>query len=276
MESRFLLFFPCRPSQPTVPPGRVVNGGAPGRRNALAAAATALLSAAADVAAVSDDDDDDVAVHLRYLQYWHNCPAPDLCQQKGTQSKESDGRAALFSELFFLSPISRSFLLPRLAFEFALEKKTHTHTRQHKNLLKHAKGYRGKSKNCYTVAVRRVEKAWEYAYRDRRRKKREYRKLWIMRVQAACRQYGWSYSRFVPALGRAGSRLNRKVLAELAANEPFAFRSVVSVVERHAAKSDATSTNSNRQRRQRTKPSPPRQNESDDEGNGNEEEEVVA
>ena len=107
---------------------------------------------------------------------------------------------------------------------------------QHKNLLKHAKGYRGKSKNCYTVAIRRVEKAWQYAYRDRRRKKREYRKLWIMRLQAAVRQYGWSYSRFIPALKNSTGpniQLNRKVLSDLAATEPFAFRSVVSVVEIH-------------------------------------------
>jgi large subunit ribosomal protein L20 len=97
--------------------------------------------------------------------------------------------------------------------------------------LKHAKGYRGRSKNCFSIAVRRVEKGWEYAYRDRRRKQREWRKLWIMRVQAGVRQYNWRYSAFIPALQKSDIQLNRKVLAELAANEPFAFRSVVSVVE---------------------------------------------
>jgi large subunit ribosomal protein L20 len=104
---------------------------------------------------------------------------------------------------------------------------------QHKNLLKHAKGYRGRSKNCYTIAIRRVEKAWQYAYRDRRRKKREWRKLWIMKTQAGCRQYGYRYSAFVPALAQANITLNRKVLAELAANEPFAFKAIVDVLEHH-------------------------------------------
>jgi len=79
--------------------------------------------------------------------------------------------------------------------------------------------------------VRRVEKAWEYAYRDRRVKKRDWRKLWILRIQAAARQYNWRYSALIPALSNSGIQLNRKVLAELAANEPFMFRSVVSVVE---------------------------------------------
>lgn len=97
--------------------------------------------------------------------------------------------------------------------------------------MKHAKGYRGRSKNCFSIAVRRVEKAWEYAYRDRRVKKRDWRKLWILRIQAAARQYNWRYSALIPALSNSGIQLNRKVLAELAANEPFMFRSVVSVVE---------------------------------------------
>ena len=102
---------------------------------------------------------------------------------------------------------------------------------QHKNLLKHAKGYRGRSKNCFRIAIRRVHKAWQYAYRDRRRKKREWRKLWIMRIQAAVRQYQWPYNRFIKACSDSKIQLNRKVLAELAANEPFAFKSVVDVVQ---------------------------------------------
>jgi large subunit ribosomal protein L20 len=99
-------------------------------------------------------------------------------------------------------------------------------------LLKHAKGYRGRSKNCFSIAIRRVTKAWQYAYRDRKRKKREWRKLWIMRIQAGVRQYsGWKYSAFVPALNSVNIQLNRKVLADMAANEPFAFKSVLNVLE---------------------------------------------
>jgi large subunit ribosomal protein L20 len=76
-----------------------------------------------------------------------------------------------------------------------------------------------------------VEKAWQYAYRDRRRKKREWRKLWIQKVQAGCRQYGHRYSAFIPALAQANIELNRKVLSELAANEPFAFKAIVDVLD---------------------------------------------
>ena len=102
---------------------------------------------------------------------------------------------------------------------------------QHKNLLKHAKGYRGKSKNCFSIAIRRVHKAWQYAYRDRKVKKRRWRSLWILRLNAAVRQYQWNYSTFMASLGHNRIGLNRKVLSELAANEPFAFKSVVDVLE---------------------------------------------
>jgi large subunit ribosomal protein L20 len=102
---------------------------------------------------------------------------------------------------------------------------------QHKNLLKHAKGYRGKSKNCFSIAIRRVHKAWQYAYRDRKVKKRRWRSLWILRLNAAVRQYDWNYSTFMSSLGQHQIELNRKVLSELAANEPFAFKSVVDVLD---------------------------------------------
>ena len=107
---------------------------------------------------------------------------------------------------------------------------------QHKNLLKYAKGYRGRSKNCFRIAIRRVEKAWQYAYRDRRVKRRDWRKLWIQRIQAGVRQYGWRYSAFIPALAQSNIGLNRKVLAEMAANEPFAFKSVLDTVKKATAK----------------------------------------
>lgn len=103
---------------------------------------------------------------------------------------------------------------------------------QHQRLLKYAKGYRGRSKNCFTIAIRRVHKAWQYAYRDRRTKKRIWRTLWIQRIQAGVRQYKMSYSRFIHNLyfyNQIG--LNRKVLSELAAMEPFAFKAIVDVVQ---------------------------------------------
>ena len=102
---------------------------------------------------------------------------------------------------------------------------------QHKNLLKHAKGFRGRAKNCYSIAIRGVHKSWQYAYRDRKRKKREWHKLWIQRIQAGVRQYSFRYSDFYGNYRKSGMEMDRKILSELAATEPFAFRSVVQVVE---------------------------------------------
>jgi large subunit ribosomal protein L20 len=110
---------------------------------------------------------------------------------------------------------------------------------QHKRLLKHAKGYRGRSKNCFTIAIRRVEKAWQYAYRDRKVKKRVWRTLWIQRLSAAARQYNIRYSRLIAGLNYASVPLNRKVLSELAATEPFAFKSVIDVIKYQQAEHDA-------------------------------------
>lgn len=97
--------------------------------------------------------------------------------------------------------------------------------------MKHTKGFRGRSKNCFRIAIRRVQKSWQYAFRDRRRKKREWHKLWIQRIQAGVRQYNWRYSEFWGAYRKTPLQMDRKVLADLAATEPFAFRSVVQVVE---------------------------------------------
>lgn len=103
---------------------------------------------------------------------------------------------------------------------------------KHKRILQqHAKGFRGRSKNCFRIAIRRINKAWQYAFRDRRRQRREWRKLWILRVQAGVRQYGLRYSAFVHDAKETNVMLNRKVLAELAANEPFSFKAVVDVVK---------------------------------------------
>lgn len=99
--------------------------------------------------------------------------------------------------------------------------------RRRKKVLKLAKGYFGSKKNVWTVAKNQVEKSLGYAYRDRKVRKREFRKLWIARINAGTRQYGISYSRFMGALHAAGIDLNRKVLAELALNNPDAFKVVV-------------------------------------------------
>jgi len=100
-----------------------------------------------------------------------------------------------------------------------------------KKVLKHAKGYWGRRKNVWTVAKNAVEKGWTYAYRDRRAKKRDFRKLWIQRINAGAREHGMSYSQLIGGLKTAGVELNRKVLADLAMNHPDAFKAVVDKVK---------------------------------------------
>jgi large subunit ribosomal protein L20 len=97
---------------------------------------------------------------------------------------------------------------------------------RHVKILKMAKGYRGRSHNCYRVALERVEKALRYAYRDRRNKKRDFRSLWIQRINAASRAHGLTYARFMDGVHKAGIAIDRKVLAELAVNDEAAFKSV--------------------------------------------------
>ena len=98
---------------------------------------------------------------------------------------------------------------------------------RHKKVLALAKGYRGRSNNCYRLALQRVEKALRYAYRDRRNRKRDFRALWIQRINAGARQHGLTYGKLMHGLSRAGVTLDRKVLADLAAREPAAFKAVV-------------------------------------------------
>ena len=98
--------------------------------------------------------------------------------------------------------------------------------RRHKRRLKLAEGFRGRRKNCFKLAKRSVEKALQYAYRDRRAKKRDFRGLWIIRINAAARINGLSYSRFIRGLKLANIDLDRKVLAELAATDPVSFAAV--------------------------------------------------
>ena len=95
-----------------------------------------------------------------------------------------------------------------------------------KKIIKQAKGYFGARKNVYTVAKNAVEKALLYAYRDRKQKKREFRKLWIQRINAGARENGMSYSEFMGKLAKSGMELNRKTLADLAMNNPEAFSEI--------------------------------------------------
>ena len=100
-----------------------------------------------------------------------------------------------------------------------------------KRILKHAKGYWGRRKNVWTVAKNAVEKGWTYAYRDRKTKKRDFRKLWIQRINAGAREEGMSYSQLMGKLKVANIELNRKVLADLAMNHPAAFKAIVQKVK---------------------------------------------
>lgn len=100
-----------------------------------------------------------------------------------------------------------------------------------KKYFKTAKGYWGKKKNVWTVAKNAVEKGWTYAYRDRKAKKREFRSLWIQRINAGVRENGMTYSTFINGLNKAGITLNRKTLADLAMNNPEAFKAIIEKVK---------------------------------------------
>ena len=101
-----------------------------------------------------------------------------------------------------------------------------------KSIMKHAKGYYGRRKNVWTVAKNAVEKGWEYAYTGRKLKKRNFRALWITRINAGARQHGMSYSQFMGLINKSEMELNRKVLADLAMNHPDAFKAVVDAVKK--------------------------------------------
>jgi large subunit ribosomal protein L20 len=98
---------------------------------------------------------------------------------------------------------------------------------KHKKVLKKAKGYYGRRKNTIRVAKQAVEKAMQYAYRDRKRKKRTFRALWIQRINAAVREHGLTYGRFIDGLGKAGIEVDRKVLADLAIKDAAGFKALV-------------------------------------------------
>ncbi|MBI5334613.1 MAG: 50S ribosomal protein L20 [Burkholderiales bacterium] len=106
---------------------------------------------------------------------------------------------------------------------------------RHKKVLALAKGFRGRRKNVFRIAKQAVMKAGQYAYRDRRAKKRVFRRLWIARINAASRQEGLSYSKFIAGLKKAAIDLDRKVLADLAVNDPAAFSGIVAKVKAQIA-----------------------------------------
>jgi large subunit ribosomal protein L20 len=106
---------------------------------------------------------------------------------------------------------------------------------RHKKVLALAKGFRGRRKNVYRIAKQAVMKAGQYAYRDRRNRKRVFRRLWIARINAASRELGLTYSKFMAGLKKASIEVDRKMLAELAVNDPAAFGSIVEKVKAQLA-----------------------------------------
>lgn len=98
---------------------------------------------------------------------------------------------------------------------------------RHRKIIKKAKGYYGRRKNTFRTANQAVEKAGQYAYRDRRTRKRNFRALWIQRINAGVREHGLTYSRFIDGLAKAGIEVDRKVLSDIAIHEPEAFKALV-------------------------------------------------
>ena len=109
---------------------------------------------------------------------------------------------------------------------------------RHKKIIKLAKGYRGRAKNCFKTAIQRVEKGLQYAYRDRRAKKRDFRSLWIQRINAAVREQGLVYSQFIKGVKLIGIELNRKMLSELAIHNPDAFTEILNKLKQALEKSN--------------------------------------
>lgn len=110
-----------------------------------------------------------------------------------------------------------------------------THAR-HRKILKAAKGYYGRRKNTFRVANQAVEKAGQYAYRDRRNRKRAFRSLWIQRINAGAREHGMTYGEFIHGMTQAGIALDRKVLADIAARDPATFKELVDTARSVLAK----------------------------------------
>ncbi len=111
-----------------------------------------------------------------------------------------------------------------------------TRHKRHKKVLKQTKGYRGRSKNCFTIAFKRLEHGLQYAYRDRKAKKRTFRSLWIQRINAASREHGMAYSQFIAGLKNAGVELDRKVLADIAVKDAAAFAALAKTAQANLPK----------------------------------------
>ncbi len=110
-----------------------------------------------------------------------------------------------------------------------------TSHRRHKKVLEQTKGFRGRAKSCFRIAIRRLQKSWEYAYVGRKIKKRDYRSLWIQRINAAVRLHGLKYSTFMNGLKKSGILLDRKILADLALHNESEFVKIVEAVKKHVA-----------------------------------------
>ncbi len=110
-----------------------------------------------------------------------------------------------------------------------------TARKRHKKILKLAKGYRGRAKNCFRVSIEKVEKALQYAYRDRRNKKRDFRALWVQRINAAVRQYDLVYSQFMYGIKLIGLDINRKMLSEMAIQHDDSFSALILQVKNRLA-----------------------------------------
>ncbi len=108
---------------------------------------------------------------------------------------------------------------------------------RHKKIIKLAKGYRGRAKNCFRTAIQRIEKGLQYAYRDRRTRKRDFRSLWIQRINAAVREQGLVYSQFIKGIKLAGIGFNRKMLSELAIHNADAFTEILNKAKQALEKS---------------------------------------
>ena len=106
---------------------------------------------------------------------------------------------------------------------------------RHKKIIDAAKGFRGRRKNTFRIANQAVEKAGQYAYIGRKLKKRQFRALWIQRINAAVREHGMTYGRFMDGLNKAGIELDRKLLADMAGNEPDAFKLLVDAAKKNAS-----------------------------------------
>jgi large subunit ribosomal protein L20 len=108
--------------------------------------------------------------------------------------------------------------------------------KRHKKIIKYAKGFRGSKSKLFIAANQAIMKAWKNAFRDRRNRKRDFRRLWIARINAACRENGLSYSQFIYGLNKANIDLNRKVLAELAVSDKEAFKQLTKVAKEQSTR----------------------------------------